>query len=106
MCYLWFINLQDVITEPFVLLDEEEDAEVSRALSNSCRYNLFKLPFVFRLIQLSILHFLCMFLTDLFRRRKVLAKHENSNIDITGEILQCLSPGAWLNDEVILYVSY
>lgn len=27
--------------------------------------------------------------------------HENSNIDITGEILQCLRPGAWLNDEVI-----
>ncbi|KAK4737700.1 hypothetical protein R3W88_001397 [Solanum pinnatisectum] len=61
---------EDVITEPFVLLDEEEEAEVSRALSNSCR-------------------------------RKVLVKHENSNIDITGEILQCLSPGAWLNDEVI-----
>ncbi|KAI3459268.1 hypothetical protein Pfo_015931 [Paulownia fortunei] len=34
-------------------------------------------------------------------RRKVLVSHENSNIDITGEILQCLSPGAWLNDEVI-----
>lgn len=61
---------EDVITEPFMLLDEEEEAEVSRALSNSSR-------------------------------RKVLAKHENSNIDITGEILQCLRPGAWLNDEVI-----
>lgn len=34
-------------------------------------------------------------------RRKILVKHENSNIDITGEILQCLRPGAWLNDEVI-----
>ncbi|XP_015064757.1 ubiquitin-like-specific protease ESD4 [Solanum pennellii] len=61
---------EDVIREPFMLLDEEEEAEVSRALSNSSR-------------------------------RKVLAKHENSNIDITGEILQCLRPGAWLNDEVI-----
>ncbi|KAK6772750.1 hypothetical protein RDI58_027988 [Solanum bulbocastanum] len=34
-------------------------------------------------------------------RRKVLVTHESSNIDITGEILQCLRPGAWLNDEVI-----
>ncbi|CAN8275009.1 unnamed protein product [Cochlearia groenlandica] len=34
-------------------------------------------------------------------RRKVLATHGNSNIDITGEILQCLTPTSWLNDEVI-----
>lgn len=34
-------------------------------------------------------------------RRKVLVSHENSNIQITGEILQCLKPHAWLNDEVI-----
>ncbi|KAG6428127.1 hypothetical protein SASPL_112376 [Salvia splendens] len=34
-------------------------------------------------------------------RRKVLATHANSGIDISGEILQCLRPGAWLNDEVI-----
>lgn len=34
-------------------------------------------------------------------RRKVLVTHENSNIEITGEILQCLQPTAWLNDEVI-----
>ncbi|XP_043697224.1 ubiquitin-like-specific protease ESD4 [Telopea speciosissima] len=34
-------------------------------------------------------------------RWKVLVTHENSNIEITGEILQCLSLGAWLNDEVI-----
>lgn len=34
-------------------------------------------------------------------RRKVLATHENSNIEITGELLKCLRPGAWLNDEVI-----
>ncbi|GFZ21799.1 cysteine proteinases superfamily protein [Actinidia rufa] len=34
-------------------------------------------------------------------RRKVLVTHENSNIQITGEVLQCLRPGAWLNDEVI-----
>lgn len=47
-----------------------------------------------------------MFLVDLFFRRKVLVTHENSNIDITGEILQCLRPGAWLNDEVLLYASY
>ncbi|KAK9076116.1 hypothetical protein SSX86_004449 [Deinandra increscens subsp. villosa] len=34
-------------------------------------------------------------------RRKVLVTHENSNITITGEVLRCLRPGAWLNDEVI-----
>ncbi|KAL3634582.1 hypothetical protein CASFOL_021636 [Castilleja foliolosa] len=34
-------------------------------------------------------------------RRKVLVSHDNSNIDISGENLQCLRPGAWLNDEVI-----
>ncbi|XP_057772217.1 ubiquitin-like-specific protease ESD4 isoform X2 [Salvia miltiorrhiza] len=34
-------------------------------------------------------------------RRKVLAAHANSGIDVTGEKLQCLRPGAWLNDEVI-----
>ncbi|KAI3694256.1 hypothetical protein L1987_77219 [Smallanthus sonchifolius] len=34
-------------------------------------------------------------------RRKVLVTHENSNIAITGEVLRCLKPGAWLNDEVI-----
>ncbi|KAK9139350.1 hypothetical protein Scep_009031 [Stephania cephalantha] len=38
---------------------------------------------------------------DRSNRRRVLVTHENSNIDITGEILQCLQPGAWLNDEVI-----
>lgn len=30
--------------------------------------------------------------------------HENSNIEITGESLQCLRPRAWLNDEVICNV--
>ncbi|KAK6913772.1 Ulp1 protease family, C-terminal catalytic domain [Dillenia turbinata] len=34
-------------------------------------------------------------------RPKILVTHENSNIEITGEKLQCLRPGAWLNDEVI-----
>ncbi|KAG1338685.1 ubiquitin-like-specific protease ESD4 [Cocos nucifera] len=33
--------------------------------------------------------------------REVLVTHEASNIEITREILQCLSSGAWLNDEVI-----
>lgn len=32
---------------------------------------------------------------------EVLVTHESSNIVITREVLQCLSPGAWLNDEVI-----
>lgn len=34
-------------------------------------------------------------------RGKVLITHKNSNIDITGILLQCLKPGKWLNDEVI-----
>ncbi|KAL4565085.1 hypothetical protein LXL04_029168 [Taraxacum kok-saghyz] len=34
-------------------------------------------------------------------RRKAFVNHENSNITITGEVLQCLRPKAWLNDEVI-----
>ncbi|XP_010548957.1 PREDICTED: ubiquitin-like-specific protease ESD4 [Tarenaya hassleriana] len=34
-------------------------------------------------------------------RRKVLVTHKNSNIDISGEVLQCLTPSSWLNDEVI-----
>ncbi|KAK1590994.1 hypothetical protein Q3G72_000467 [Acer saccharum] len=33
--------------------------------------------------------------------RKVLVTHSGTDIDITGQILQCLRPGAWLNDEVI-----
>ncbi|KAL4385980.1 hypothetical protein GQ457_09G023750 [Hibiscus cannabinus] len=33
--------------------------------------------------------------------RKLLVSHQNSSIDIRGEVLQCLKPGAWLNDEVI-----
>ncbi|KAL0414739.1 UNVERIFIED_CONTAM: Ubiquitin-like-specific protease ESD4 [Sesamum radiatum] len=61
---------ENVTEECFVPLTDEEESEISRALSNS-------------------------------NRRKVLVTHEISNIDITGEILQCLRPGAWLNDEVI-----
>ncbi|KAD4178559.1 hypothetical protein E3N88_27150 [Mikania micrantha] len=34
-------------------------------------------------------------------RNEVLVTHANSNISITGEVLQCLSPQALLNDEVI-----
>uniref|UniRef100_A0A7N2MW49 Uncharacterized protein n=1 Tax=Quercus lobata TaxID=97700 RepID=A0A7N2MW49_QUELO len=34
-------------------------------------------------------------------RRKVLVTLENSNIEITEELLQCLRLGAWLNGEVI-----
>lgn len=33
--------------------------------------------------------------------RSVLVTHDNSSITITGDQFQCLSPGAWLNDEVI-----
>ncbi|KAJ3683714.1 hypothetical protein LUZ60_013941 [Juncus effusus] len=32
---------------------------------------------------------------------KVLVTHENSNIEISKQIIRCLRPGGWLNDEVI-----
>ncbi|KAL3626518.1 hypothetical protein CASFOL_030067 [Castilleja foliolosa] len=67
--------IKDVSKECFVPLTNEEENEVSYALSNSNSALVF--------------------------RRKVLVTHQNSNVDITGEILQCLKPGAWLNDEVI-----
>ncbi|KAE8669636.1 Ubiquitin-like-specific protease 1A [Hibiscus syriacus] len=34
-------------------------------------------------------------------KKRVLVSHENSSIDIRGEVLQCLKPDKWLNDEVI-----
>jgi Ulp1 family protease len=34
----------------------------------------------------------------------ILVTHESSNIEITKEIIRCLRPGGWLNDEVILSV--
>ncbi|KAK8527675.1 hypothetical protein V6N13_085483 [Hibiscus sabdariffa] len=34
-------------------------------------------------------------------KKRILVSHENSSIDIRGEVLQCLKPGSWLNDEVI-----
>lgn len=40
-----FINLQDVIAEPFVPLTEEEQDEVSCALSKSNRYDLYAFHF-------------------------------------------------------------
>lgn len=39
-------------------------------------------------------------------RRAVLVSHTETGIDITGKILQCLRPGAWLNDEVYLLGPY
>ncbi|KAH7444111.1 hypothetical protein KP509_02G064800 [Ceratopteris richardii] len=33
-------------------------------------------------------------------RKELLVQHEPSNIDLSREALQCLMPGAWLNDEV------
>ncbi|KAJ3699885.1 hypothetical protein LUZ61_003590 [Rhynchospora tenuis] len=34
-------------------------------------------------------------------RHTILVTHESSNIEITKEIIRCLMPGGWLNDEVI-----
>jgi Ulp1 family protease len=33
-------------------------------------------------------------------RAEILAFHEETNIEVTRAIIQCLVPGAWLNDEV------
>ncbi|XP_068661555.1 ubiquitin-like-specific protease ESD4 isoform X2 [Aristolochia californica] len=38
---------------------------------------------------------------DGYNSRELLVTHESSNIEITREKMQCLRPGAWLNDEVI-----
>lgn len=62
--------LKDVDTVLFVPLTDDEENEVSLALSNA-------------------------------KRRRVLVTHQESNIEMTGELLQCLRLGAWLNDEVI-----
>ncbi|XP_077217756.1 ubiquitin-like-specific protease ESD4 [Tasmannia lanceolata] len=62
---------EDVAQEPFIPLKEAEIDDVSRALSFTSK------------------------------RREILVVHESSNIEITRDILQCLNPGAWLNDEVI-----
>ncbi|ONK68260.1 uncharacterized protein A4U43_C05F9390 [Asparagus officinalis] len=35
------------------------------------------------------------------KRRQLLVTHKASNIEITGEVLQCLNGNGWLNDEVI-----
>lgn len=57
-------------------------------------------------IELDVFHVLSTRILSLFGicRRKVLVTHANSGIDISGELLQCLRPGAWLNDEVIISV--
>lgn len=64
---------------------------------------------IFRMVLILGLLFTCsensfMFLLcnamSVFRCRNILVSHKNSNIDITGEILRCLKPGQWLNDEV------
>ncbi|GAA0158953.1 protease [Lithospermum erythrorhizon] len=62
---------QDVVREAFIPLSAEDRSELARAFAKANS------------------------------RRKILVSHEKSNIDITGEILQCLRPGAWLNNEVI-----
>ncbi|XP_031497842.1 ubiquitin-like-specific protease 1A [Nymphaea colorata] len=61
---------KDEFHKPFAPLTEEEEVEVSVALTGT-------------------------------NRRECLVFHERSNIEITRNILQCLLPGAWLNDEVI-----
>ncbi|CAN6468104.1 unnamed protein product [Victoria cruziana] len=61
---------KDEFHKPFSPLTDEEEEEVTVALTGS-------------------------------NRRECLVFHESSNIEITRNILQCLLPGAWLNDEVI-----
>lgn len=61
----------EYIQEAFVPLTHEEEAVVKAALFSSSN------------------------------RGKLLVNHASSNIDITGEIIMCLKPKSWLNDDVI-----
>lgn len=94
--------IQDVVREPFVPLTKEEAADIARALSNSNRYTLM-LSFIF---PVKANCWRCNLVGLCFYRRKVFVNHENSNIQITGELLQCLRPGEWLNDEVIFWILF
>lgn len=101
LCCSWFIEFQVLPTEPFIPLTEEEMALVSRAFSAKNLYVIL-LVLVFDYLLgchscYNIIVYAC------FCRRKVLVSHENSSIDIRGEILQCLKPGGWLNDEVVFH---
>uniref|UniRef100_A0A1D1YMT3 Ubiquitin-like-specific protease ESD4 n=1 Tax=Anthurium amnicola TaxID=1678845 RepID=A0A1D1YMT3_9ARAE len=69
------VNPEKDILGPFTPLTDEEENDVGLALRDPERFCL--------------------------RKHEVLALHEHSNIVITREVIQCLRPGAWLNDEVI-----
>ena len=84
--------------EPFIPLTEEEMAEVSHAFSAK---NWYVIVHVLVFDYLIGCHLCCNIFCACFCRKKILVSHENSSIDIRGEVLQCLKPGAWLNDEVI-----
>ncbi|KAK3220145.1 hypothetical protein Dsin_014115 [Dipteronia sinensis] len=62
---------EEVVHEPFVPFTKEEKYEVECAFAASNRYDI------------------------------VLVTHSWTNIDIIGQLLQRLRPGAWLSDEVI-----
>lgn len=104
--YFPFLDLQDVIAEPvvteepFIPLTEEEEAEVASAFSDKNWYEwcILSCYNLFAEWDVNYCHFI-------FCRGRVLVTHENSNIDITGKVLQCLGPGKWLNDEVMLLVA-
>ncbi|XP_073142360.1 ubiquitin-like-specific protease ESD4 [Henckelia pumila] len=89
-CLNIFIELYEKVVQGFQFLRPRKEEEQIEDVSNECFIPLTKeeeddVDSAF----------------SNFNRRKVLVTHKDSNIDITGEILRCLSPGAWLNDEVI-----
>lgn len=102
-CHLLLQDFNDI----FLPLTEEEEKDVSYALNGRNRYLLW--------IRNSMKSLLCcveIYLFSLnevlfgFCSREVLVAHEASNIEITRELLQCLSCNGWLNDEVIINLSY
>ena len=71
---------------------EEEEEEVHQALNGANRYPVDWIE-VYNLEILRLTFNFC-------HRHQVLVQHERSNIDLTRAAIQCLKPGAWLNDDV------
>ncbi|MQL94373.1 hypothetical protein Taro_027028 [Colocasia esculenta] len=69
------VKAEKDLSGPFAPLTDEEENNVNLALQDPEKFHL--------------------------RSHEVLVLHESSNIEITREVIQCLRPGAWLNDEVI-----
>lgn len=103
------------------LSSEAEDA-VDDALHNGNRYLILVSGYVVNMMKLCPRHFtrisdvsdmyslylasVSLYINSIFtcglilNRSEILVLHEETNIEVTRAIMQCLLPGAWLNDEV------